>query len=79
MTDLVSMQIAVVLHEFSNRVVKLVKMFLFKFLKINLNTIPETIVFSVCGCVFIKLVYCILVQNVMISCLNVYAIVKKDF
>ena len=73
------MQIAVVSHKFPSRTVKLVKMFPLKLLKINLNTVLETIVFSVCGCVFIEFVYCILIKGVNVSCLNGYAVIKEDF
>ena len=73
------MQIAVVSYEFPSKAVKLVKMFSLKPLKIDLNTILETIVFGVCGCVFIEFVYCILVKGVNISCLNGCAVVKEDF
>ena len=79
MVDPVSMRIAVVSHEFPGRAVKLVKNFPLKLLKIDLNTVPETVVFGVCGCVFIELGYCILVEGVMVSHLNVCAVVKEDF
>ena len=79
MIDPVSMQIAVVSHKFPSRAVKLVKMFPLKPLKIDLNTVPETVVFDVCGCVFIEFMYCILVEGVNVSRLNGFAVVKEDF
>ena len=79
MIDLVFMQIAVVFHKFPNRAVKLLKMFPLKPLKIDLNTVPETVVFSVCGCVFIEFMYCILLKGVNVSRLNGFAVVKEDF
>lgn len=72
-------QIIVVSNNFPSKVVKLVKIFPLKLLKIKLNTVPETVVFSVCGCVLIKLVYFILIEDIMVNCLNLYAIVKKNF
>lgn len=71
--------IIVVSDNFLSRVVKLIKMFLLKLLEIDLNTVPKTVVFDVCDSVLIKLMYCILVKNIMVSRLNFYAIVKKDF
>ena len=79
MIDSVSIQIAVVSHEFPNRAVKLVKIFFLKSLKIDLNTFLETIVFGICGCVFIEFPYCILDKGVMVSRLNIYTIIKVDF
>ena len=79
MIDPISMQIAVVSHKFLSRAVKLVKMFPLKSLKIDLNTVPETVVFGVCGCIFIEFVYYIVVEGVNVSRLNTCAVVKKDF
>ena len=79
MINPICIQIAVVSHKFPNRAIKLVKIFPLKPLKTNLNTVLETIVFDICACIFIELVYCILVKNVNISCLNDFTIIKKDF
>lgn len=79
MINLVFMQIIVVFYKFSSRVIKLLKIFSCKLLKINLNTISETIFFSICGCILIKLRYYIFVEDIMVSFFNVYSIVKKDF
>ena len=79
MVDPVSMRIAVISHEILSWAVKLVKMFCLELLEINLNTVPETVIFGVCGCVLIELVYRVLVEDVMVSRLNVYAVVKEDF
>ena len=79
MIDPVSIQIAVVSHEFSSGTVKRVKMFCFKPLKINLNTVSETIVFGICGCILIELMYCIFVEDVMVNRLNIYIVIKEDF
>ena len=73
------MEIAIVFYKFLSRAVKLVKMFLLKPLKINLNTVPETGVFGICGCVFIKFMYCIFVEGVNVSRFNRCAIVKGNF
>ena len=59
--------------------VKLIKMFYFKLLKVNLNTVLETIVFGVCGYILIKIIYDILIKDVMVSCLNFYTIGKENF
>ena len=79
MIDSVFMQIAVVSYKFSSRAVKLVKIFFLKLLKIDLNTVSNIVVFDICGYVFIKFVYCILVNNVIVSRLNIYIVVNKDF
>ena len=71
MVDPVSMRIAVISHEFPSGAVKLIKMFCLKLLEIDLNTVPETVVFGVCGCVLIEPVYSVLVEDVMVRCLNV--------
>ena len=79
MIDPVSMQIVIISYEFPNRAIKLVKMFPLKPFKIDLNTVPETVVFGVGGCVFIKFVYCILVKSVNVSRLNGCVVVKENF
>ena len=79
MINPVSIQIAVVSHDFLSGAIKLVQMFYLKLLEINLNTVLETIIFGVCGCVLIELLYRVLVEDVMVSCLNLYAVVKEDF
>lgn len=79
MNNLVSMQIVVVSDKFLGRVIKLVKMFPLKVLKINLNKVLETVIFGVYGCVSVEFMYCILVENIMVSCVKVYAVVKEDF
>ena len=71
MIDLVFMQITVVSYKFLSRAVKLVKMFLFKPFKIDLNTVLETGVFDICSCIFIEFIYCILVKGVIVNHLNV--------
>ena len=73
------MLIAIAFHKFPCGAVKYVKMFCLKPLKINLNTVSETIVIGICSCILIQLVYDIFVKDAMVSCLNIYAIVKKDF
>ena len=72
------MQIAVVSHKFSSGAVKFIKMFCLALLKINLNTVPKTVIFGIYGYVLIELLYCIFVENIMVSHLNLYAVVKKD-
>ena len=77
--DPVSIEITVVSYQFLSKAVKLIKMFSLKPLKINLNTVLETIIFGICNYVFIEFVYCILVEGVNVSRLNVCAVVKEDF
>lgn len=79
MINPVFMQIVIVSHKFLNRPIKLVIMFLFKLLKTNLNIVPETVIFGICGYILIEPKYCIFVEDVIISCLNVYAIIQEDF
>lgn len=73
------MQIAIISYEILNGLIKLVKMFCFKLLKINLNTIPKPVIFDVCGYILIKLLYYIFVEDIIVNCLNLYIIVKTDF
>lgn len=73
------MQIAIVFHKFPKEAVKFVKMFCLKPLKINVNTVLKTIVFSIYSCILSEFVYCIFVKDVMISYLNVYAVIKEDY
>ena len=79
MINSVSMQIAVVSYKFPSAAVKYIKMFYLKLPQINLNTVLETVVFGVCSCILIKLVYRIFVEDIMVCRLNVYAVVKIDF
>lgn len=55
------------------------KMFPLKLLKINLKIVPEIVVFSVCGRILIELMYYVLVEDVKVSYLRVYDVVKEDF
>lgn len=75
----VFMQIALVPYKFLSRDVKLVEMFLLETPQRNWNTFWETMVFSVYCCRFIELMYCILIDDVNVRCLNISAIVKEDF
>lgn len=75
----ISMQIAVLSYKFSSRVIKLVIMFFLKFLKIDMNIISKTIVFDIFNCIFIQLIYCILVRDIIVSCFNNFTILIKDF
>ena len=79
MIDPVSMGIVVIHHKISNKAVKLVKIFCLKLLKINLNTVLETIVFGICGCILIEPMYSIFVEDIMVSCQNIHTIGKEDF
>lgn len=77
--NLVSMQIVVVFHEFPSSMIKYVKIFHFKPLKINLNIILKTEVFGIYNYILIELRYHIFVKNIIVSHLNIYIIVKVDF
>ena len=79
MVDPISMGITVVSHEFLSGAVKHVKMFRLELLEIYLNTIPETVVLGVQGCILIEPVYNKLVDQVMASCLNVEPLSKESF
>ena len=79
MVNLVSIRIAVISYKIPSGAVKLVKMFCLKLFEVNLNTVPETIVFGVCDCVLIESMHDILVKDVMVSCLNVYTVSKENF
>lgn len=79
LVDPVSMWIEIFPYNFLGRAVKLVKMSGFEFFKIKLDTILEIIVFIVSGCILIKLVYRVLVDHVMVSCLKVKPLSKEDF
>lgn len=73
------MQIVVISYKFPSGAIKLIKMFCLKLFAIDINTVPETVVFSICDCILIKLVYSVLVKDVIISCLNVYTVGKRIF
>lgn len=79
MINLISIQIVIVLYKFLSRVIKLVKIFLLKLFKINLNTVLEIIVFGICKCILVKLVHYIFINNVIVSCFTIYVIIKDDF
>lgn len=79
MIDPISMQIAVVSHKFSSGIVKYVKIFHLKPLKINLNIVLEMVIFGVWDCILIEPVYCIFIKDIMVSYLNVYTIAKRIF
>lgn len=79
MINSVFMQIVVISYIFLSKVIKLVKIFSFKFLKVNLNIVLETVVFNVCSYVLVEFVYYILVENIIVSRFNIYIPVKKNF
>lgn len=56
------MKIAIISYEFINKVIKFVKMFFFKFFEIDLNTIEEPFIFSICGYILIELIYNIFIN-----------------
>lgn len=73
------MAIITVFYEFLNRVIRNVQMFYLKPLKINLNIVSKTVSFGIYGCILIEFIYCIFVEDAIVSCLNFYAILKKKF
>lgn len=79
MINLISIQIVIVFFEILYRAVMLVKIFSLKFFEVNLNIVLKTIILNIYSYVLVKLLYYILVENIMISYFNVYTIVKEDF
>ncbi len=73
------MQIIIVSHKFSSRARKYINMFYFKPPKINLNIISKTIVLGIYCYILIELIYCIFIENIIVSYLNVYTTIEKDF
>lgn len=73
------MQITIISHQILNEVVKFVKIFCLQLLKINLNTVPEAIMFSICNYVLIKPIYDIIIEDVIVNCLNIHVIGKDYF
>lgn len=79
MVDLVSIRIAVISHKIPSKAVKFVKMFRLQLLEVNLNTVPKIIVFDVCGYILIEPIYDVLVEDVIVSYLNIHTVGKKNF
>lgn len=77
--NLISMQIVVVHYYSLSRAMKFVKILQLQFFEIDLDIYLEIKVFISCGCVYIKLVYCILVDNFWVSCLKVKRLSKESF
>lgn len=71
MVNLISIWIVIISHKFLIEIVKLIKMFCLKLLKINLNIVLETIFFGIYGYILIEPIYNIFVRDVIIRCLNV--------
>lgn len=79
MIDQLLMQIAIVFYKFLNGAIQLIKMFCLKFLKINLNKVLKIIFFGIYNYIFIKLIYNVLIENMIVRYLNNYVVGKKDF
>ena len=79
MVDPESMRITVVSDNSPSGAVQLIEMFGLKFLKIHLNTVPKAPILGVQGSVLIEPVNNKLVEQVMVSCLNVKPLSKEDF
>lgn len=74
-----SMRITIISGHFPGGAVNFSKIFCLKLLEIHLNTIPETVVLVVHGCILIEPVCNKLVDQVMVSCLNVKPLSKESF
>lgn len=79
MINLISMQIVIISYKILIRAIKLVKIICLEFFKINLNIFLKIIIFSICDFVLIEIIYYILIKNILVSYLNVFIVVKKDF
>lgn len=77
--DPIFMQIAIVLYHYQSRAIEFIKILRLKYFEINLNPYPEIKVFIVYGYVYIKLVYNIFIDYIMISYLKVKLIDIKSF
>lgn len=65
------MYIAVIFDNSLGYVVELIKMFYLKFYKIHLNKVPDMLIFEIFYCMLIKLVYNIIVDEIIVCCLTV--------
>lgn len=79
MIDSIFIEITVVSQKFLSVIIKHVKIFQLKFSKIKFNIVLQTIIYDICVCILIKLVYCILVENVIVNCFNFILLLKKIF
>lgn len=71
------MQIAIVSYKFLSGVIKLVKLFFLKILKINLYIFLKIIIFNICNYILIVFIYCIFIKDIKVSYFNIYTIIKK--
>lgn len=77
--NLKSMRIAVISENSQGGVIQLIEMFCLKFHEIHLNRLPETIVLDIHRSVLIDLVYDILVEQIVVSFLNIKARSEENF
>lgn len=75
----ISIEITIVSSNYSNEAIYIIKIFCLKFLKIYLNIILEMLILDVQDHILIKLIYNILVDQVMVDCLNIQSLGKESF
>lgn len=73
------MEIVIVYYHTLGRTIKLVKILCIKFLEINLNVYLKINIFIVCDYILIKLIYCVLINHIIVSYLKVKLISKNGF
>ena len=73
------MPIVIILYKFLSRIIKFVKIFYLKLLKIDMNIFLKLYFFGICSFILIKLIYDILIEKVIVSCLNIYIVNKEIF
>lgn len=79
MFNLIFIWITIIFFNFLSKTIKLIKIFCLKLYKVNFNIILKTIVFDIYNYILIKLIYSVFIKNIMLSYLNIYAIIKKNF
>lgn len=71
MIDLIFMHIIIIPYQIPNNTFKLIKIFCFKFFKINLNTILQTKIFNTCSYILINFICYIFIDHIIVSYLKV--------
>lgn len=75
----ISIEITTVSNNYSNGAIYVIKIFCLKFLKIYLNIILEMLILDIQDHILIKLIYNILVDQVMVDYLNIQSLGKESF
>lgn len=79
MINLVSIQIVIIFHEFLSNAIKLIKIVILKLLTIKFNLVPKTVVFDICSYIYMKFVYYIFVENIIVRCLIFILLSRRIF